>query len=46
MGTYFSKASCGQRRFWYLDGLTSDEFYLEDGMKTDLNWLIQKELIK
>ncbi len=44
MGTYFSKASCGQRRFWYLDGLTSDEFYLEDGMKTDLNWLIQKEL--
>jgi len=44
MGTYFSKASCGQRRFWYLGGLTSDEFYLENGMKTDLNWLLQKEL--
>ncbi len=44
MGTYFSKASCGQRRFWYLGGLTGDEFYLENGMKTDLNWLVQKEL--
>ncbi|MCM1131909.1 MAG: AAA family ATPase [Ruminococcus flavefaciens] len=44
MGTYFSMSSSGQRRFWYVDGLTSDEFYSADGMKADINWTIHREL--
>ena len=44
MATYFEKYAAGQRRFWYLDGLTSDECYPDSGMQLDLNQLLYQEL--
>lgn len=44
MATYFEKYAAGQRRFWYLDGLTSDEFYPDSCMQLDLNQILYQEL--
>lgn len=44
-GSYFTPENAMQR-FFYLQGLTADEFYTDSGMGVDLEWLLFKELQK
>ncbi|MDO4325828.1 MAG: AAA family ATPase [bacterium] len=41
--SYFTPENA-MHRFFYLQGLTSDEFYTDSGMCVDLEWLLFKEL--
>ena len=44
MATFFKKSAACQSRFWYIGGLTSDEFYTADGMRLNLQQLLFQEL--
>ena len=45
MESYFTPESA-MHRFFYIQGMTSDDFYTESGMNVDLEWLLFRELKK
>lgn len=44
MATFFEDYISGQQRFWYIRGLTSDEFYTGSCMRLNLHQLLFQEL--